>query len=96
MERGQIVVHLQPVNSGAYTELWLSGCLPTSLPPRVVRKAVRWLALHSGWPVECVLCAADVSTIWWDWWAENLSSLSEHHLELHNEVRREDRPRGIF
>jgi hypothetical protein len=96
MKDGQIVIQLQPVNGGAYTELWLSGCLPTSLPPQVARKAIRWLALASGWPVECVLCVDNTSARWWDWWSDHLSGLSERHLELRYQVRREHLPQGIF
>jgi hypothetical protein len=96
MKYRQIVVQLQPVNDGAYTEVWLSGCLPTSLPPQVARKAIRWLALASGWPVECVLCVDNTSASWWDWWVDRLSGVSERHLELRYQVRREHLPQEIF
>jgi len=50
-----LVLHLAPQESGALTRLSLRGPLERPLPPRVLHRLLRMLALESGHPVHVAL-----------------------------------------
>lgn len=96
MKSGQMTIHLEPVQGGAYTRLWIQGTLPTAVPRPVAAKLARELAFWSGWPVSCVLSAGTEAETdrWCAWWTDLLAGICAQHLELRYRHRRPERSRA--
>jgi len=75
-------LRLRPVYRGAYTQVWATGVVPTTLPLRELRRLVRGLAFWNGYPVQCVLSVGSVDLGWCGWWLDHLSVIPEDHLAL--------------
>jgi hypothetical protein len=93
MKDGQMTMRLTPEHGGSYTNLRLSGSVPTAVPQRTATHLVRGLTFWSGWPVECVLSVDREAASWCEWWTDLLAGIPEHHLKLRYRIRRSDRER---
>ena len=60
MRQGQFQVRLRPCCGGAFTQLQLSGCVPTAIPPHLAKQLTESLTFWSGWPVLLALPAVIV------------------------------------
>ena len=77
----QFSISLTAHRGGAYTVIELSGAVPTSdLVPRI-RQIIGSLSFLSGHPVELALPAEGVEGWWFDWWADAVADIPEHHLD---------------
>jgi len=82
MKQGQFRVRLRPCCGGAFTQLRLSGCVPTAIPPRLAKQLTEILTFWSGWPVLLALPAVDATAGWCDLWADCLKDIPVRHLEI--------------
>ena len=82
MRQGQFQVRLRPCCGGAFTQLQLSGCVPTAIPPHLAKQLTESLTFWSGWPVLLALPAAGATAGWCDLWTDCLKDIPVHHLEI--------------
>jgi len=82
MDDGRMRIWLSPLDSGSYTRLRLCGSLPTAGAWRKAASPARGLALRSGTPVDCALCADGAAACWCEWWTGLLADMSGRHLEV--------------
>jgi hypothetical protein len=82
MKPGQFRARLVPKYGGSFSQLHLSGCVPTAIPPRLAKHLIEILTLWSGWPVVLALPAAGVTAGWCDLWVDCLRDISVDHLEI--------------
>jgi len=87
MAEGKFRVWLSPVHGGSYTQVLLSGVLPSVLPIKELRKLVDRLSLFSGYPVECVLSVAKEEAGWCEFWTNTLGSIPAQVLEVRYQVK---------
>jgi hypothetical protein len=81
-------IRLTPLWNGAYTKVRLTGCVPSSMPPRVLRRFAFLVSGWSGYPLECALCADKESVCWCEWWTALLADIPERHLTIRYERHR--------
>ena len=76
----RMMLKLRPLQGGSYTQLSLSGPLPSE--PQGVRRLLTAFALWSGYPVDVVLFVDAQTAGWCEVWADALASVPERHLEV--------------
>ncbi len=81
-----LVLHLSALESGALTSLSLHGQLARPLPPLVLHRLLRTLALESGQPVHVVLHVDAQGSPWCEAWGDCLAALPTGHFEVRLEL----------
>jgi hypothetical protein len=81
-----LVLHLSALESGALTRLSLHGRLARPLPPLVLHRLLRTLALESGQRVHVVLRVDAQGSPWCEAWGECLSALPTGYFEVRWEL----------
>jgi hypothetical protein len=76
----RMTLELRPLHSGSYTQLSLTGPVPTA--PQGLRQLLALFALWNGYPVEVVLFVDGLTESWCEVWADALSSVPGRHLTL--------------
>lgn len=79
---GQFRARLRPIYLGAFTQLELTGVVPTAIPEAKVARLIRQLHIWSGCPVRCALYAEKEAVGWCEWWTDVLAGISERDLVL--------------
>lgn len=80
MRSAKMRIRLTPLNGGAYTQLQLSGPIPTAPQSRQWRNLIAMLSHWNGYPVHAVLSAADPA--WREAWTHALRNVPERDLDL--------------
>ena len=88
MRHSRFRMWLSPVLGGSYTRMRLCGAVPTTLPPKELRRLSAMLSQWSGYPVELVLPVAAEKATWLDLWAEAVKTTPGRHLEVRFAVQR--------
>lgn len=81
-----LVLHLSPLESGALTRLSLHGRLVRPLPPLVLHRLLRTLALESGQRVHVVLRVDAEGSPWSEAWGDCLAALPARYFEVRLEL----------
>jgi len=82
MKQGQFQIRLRPLCGGAFTRVQLCGCVPTAIPPQLVRRLAKLLSFWSGWPVVLALSVESETGGWCELWTESVKDIPERHLDL--------------
>jgi hypothetical protein len=88
-----LVLHLSALESGALTRLSLHGRLPRPLPPLVLHRLLRTLAMESGQRVHVVLRVDAQGSPWCEAWGECLAALPTRYFEVRFELEEGHAPR---
>lgn len=80
MRSAKLRIRLTTLNGGAYTQLQLSGPIPTAPQRRQWRSLIAMLSHWNGYPVHAVLSADDPG--WCEIWTLALCDIPERHLEV--------------
>jgi hypothetical protein len=81
----RMTLELRPLHGGSYTQLSLSGPVPSA--PRELRRLLTSFALWNGYPVDVVLSVDAETASWCEVWADALSTVPARHLEVCFEVK---------
>ena len=95
MTNGHMRVRLTPLMDGAFTQVQLTGCVPSSIPPRLLRRFASHASFWSGYTLECALCADKEAVCWCEWWTELLADIPARHLTIRYERGRARRAHAI-
>lgn len=76
----RMTLELRPLDGGSYTQLSLSGPLPSV--PVGLRRLLTWLAHWNGYPVDVVLFVDKQTAGWCEVWTDALASVPDRHLEV--------------
>ena len=76
----RMTLELCPLYGSSYTQLTLSGPVPSA--PQKMRRLLAMFSLWSGYPVDVVLFVDEQSAGWCDLWIDALGSVPAHQLEV--------------
>jgi hypothetical protein len=79
-----MTLELRPLYGGSYTQLSLSGPVPSA--PQGLRCLLTTFALWNGYPVGVVLSVDAQTAGWCEVWTDALCSVPARHLEVRFEV----------
>lgn len=78
----RITLELYPLHGGSYTQLSLSGPVPSAPQGSGLRRLLTLFALWSGYPVDVVLFVDRPTASWSEVWVDALSSVPGRHLTV--------------
>jgi hypothetical protein len=89
-----MILELHPLHGGSYTQLSLTGPVPSS--PQGLRDLLALFALWNGYPVGVVLFVDAQSSGWCEVWSDAFASLPERNfsLEFRATAARHEPPTG--